>query len=355
MINKKKYEKSKITQFTKNRIIIRKGGYYPRRMYLTAILLAVLVTVFTTLLLVNVGIWFLFLYPLISLGLIVRYIYKKHLRFGEKISVNKNRVLVEFYGSSENAFRRVQIKKPSLKSMICIVSGSRYQFKLYKSNNSSISFTVIDDKSQNPLKKILAFGDFVKISENTHKDGKVLRFWSKSQKFKKTPKEVQNVSESLFEYRSDHFSITSENSILAISIKNKSKFHFILNKELQQIEYQNHNGHRQSIKFHDIASIRKEINESNPIDTNNSINVRLIVKLKNGKSIDLFSYYTYEEVPGEMEIIEIDKDFKNLTAIVDMHIKSSIDEDLDILDLEELKQEKPMILKSPLGNRNLNS
>lgn len=302
MIPRKKYEKNKITQFTKNRMIIRKGGYFPRRLYLTAIGFGMLITLFTTLLIAHTYIWFLFLFPMIVAGLIMRYFYKNHIRFGEKISINKSRIAIELYGSNT---RILQFYRDTIKSTTCTLSGLYYHFKVYKNDNSSISFSVFDAMKQDPLKAIFKFTDLKKILETTSADAKIIRYWSKSSNHKRGHREIKDISEALYEYRSDYFSITTKDNDLSIQMIGVESENIFIDKTKRIINYHSLTSNQASITFDNIVSIEKIITETSPITVSNQINIRLVAHLNDGESIDILNYKTHESILAEMDIIEI--------------------------------------------------
>lgn len=349
MIPKKKYEKSKITHSTKKNMVIRKGGYFPRRLYMTAIAFGALAAFFISIFTLRTDLWFLLLFPIISLGLAVRYFYKKHIRFGEKISINKNRIIIEFYGSSN---KKIQFKTVAIKSMTCIVDGQYHHFKIYKTNNSSVSFSILDTKKQDPLSEIIKFTNLEKVIETTSESEKVTRYWSRSIYLKRKQRVIEDISEKLYEYRSDYFSITSEDNNLAIDIKGFTSDEVYIDNTNSVIHYQTKNGSKGSIPFEDIRSIEKIITETEPIKSTNRIKIKLLVNLKNTKSIEIIEYRTHEAFPAEMEIIDMNKDFDNLAAIIDMNIKASIDKELETLDLDTLIDNRDKIILDPLENTN---
>ncbi len=322
MFFKKKYEKNKITQFTKNRMIIRKGGYFPKRFYLAAGFLGMLTTFFITLLIAYTHIWFLLLFPMIVVGMLIKYYYRNYIQFGEKISINKNRIMIDLYGSE---LKKLQFRRDTVKSMTCIKSGLHYNFKIYQTNNSSISFSVYDEKKQDPLAAILHFTNLKKVLDTSNSKEQVLRFWSKRSHHKRKLKEIKDISEELFEYRSEYFSITSKENSLIINSKADTLNRISIGENPNQLQYQTANSVG-FIYFENITSIEKVISESSPTTTSNQITVKIIVHLKNGETIEIFNFVTHEAIPGDMDIIEIENDFGNLVAIIDMKIKSSIDE-----------------------------
>lgn len=349
MIPNKKYQKSVITHFSKRKIIIRKGGYYPRRMYLAAILTALLVGLLVMAFTFKAVLGTLFLLPTILGFAEIQKFYRKHIHFGETIIIQRNKILLKLSGSNT---KQIEFKKDAIKSMICVNSGDYFQFKLYRNDNSSMSFSVRDVNQQKPLKAILKFANLKLHLENVQGQEKVMRFWSKKRNFKKTARKIENVSDDFFEYRSPYFKIESKDDVLKINIKNHLYQDLEIEKEQRTISYFDNFDEKQSIKFEEIATIKKIVTETAPLNKNNQITIRIQAKLSDGSTSDLLVFKTNEPSPEEMEIVEIDKDFKNLTSIIDMSMKSVIDEDLEILHLEELKKEHQIKLKSPLEDYN---
>ncbi len=325
-------------------MIIRKGGYFPKRLLWTIVASIMLTVFFLTLLISYTDIWFLLLYPIISAGLAIRFYYKNHIRFGEKISINKNRITLEIYGSTN---KKAIFRRGSIKALTCTISGLYYHFKIYKTDNSYISFSIHDSKNQNPLAAIIKFANLKKELETTSGNEIALRYWSKSSNNKRQEREIENVSTSLYEYRSEYFEIVSDNDCLSIQTNTSKPDNIYIDTKLKLIQYSKQAESNRSITFDEIISIEKSITETAPIKSTNQITIKVIAHLHSGESIEMMIYKTHESIPAQMEIIEMNKDFNNLVAIIDMNIKASIDEGLDRLDLNEVDHSDDLLkLKS---------
>lgn len=349
MIPNKKYQKSIITHFSKRKIIIRKGGYFPRRLYLAAILSSLLVVSLIMAFAFKAIMGALYLLPAILLGVAIRTFYREHIYFGETIRISKKGIHLQFSGSNS---RQIEFKKDTIKSMICVVTENYYKFKLYKIDNSSLSFSVKDVNQQNPLKAILKFTNLIQKFENVQGKEKILRFWSKRSHLKKAQRPIENISDNLLEYRSPYFNIESQEPLLKINIKNHLYQSLEIDKEERTISYFDDFDEKKTLKIEEIVSIQKVVTETEALKTNNKITIRIQATLSNGRITDLLVFEKDNHSPEEMEILEINKDFENLTSIVDMSIKSAIDEDLEVLDLEELNKIQSLPLKLPSKNNN---
>lgn len=329
MESERKYITNKITQFTRNRLIIRKGGYYPVRMTALICSAALFMTLVAYLFTIENNWWQTLLYPLCLILFFGPQIIRVTSVFGQKISINNKRILIQSY---QGLGSKIIFKKAHIKSMICTREGNNYHFKIWNIKNKKIEFTIANHRKRNPLDYIIGFLGVQKQHISTNKNKTTTRYWTRNLDHVREKRKIQDIGVELFDYRSDYFKISTNTNRLVINSLDE-KCRIIFDKNKRTLNYINEKQQSRSINTKLIKSIQYHIRESTPEQKGYQFSILLTATTYDNQEISLLREIHTEKDPGNLDIIDIELDYKNLVAIIDMKIKSAIDEDLDILDL----------------------
>lgn len=343
MTTTRKYKNNTITQFTDNRFIIRGGGYHSMKMVKLYTVWFLLLAFMAFLLYANNDLIKDIAFPLgISIiGGIPAINYAS--RYGHKISINQKRIFIEHYAGDKP---KKTFKRTDVKSMICTVKEDQYLITIFNIKNEEIQFTIKDKRKRNPVPYIVKNLNLKKTHTSTNGKTVTTRYWTGNSEIKRKEREIKNIGEELEEYRSDYYTITSDKNQLTIITTNIQNT-LVLDKHNRSIRFIDKKNQSRLINTDIIASINYSILESAPSQADNKVTIQLLATTIKGKTTILFRNTITEEDPSNMDILDIELDFKNLVAIMDMTTKASIDEDLDTLDLEDLENtEKIIKLKS---------
>ncbi len=288
-------------------------------------------------------------FALLALPMLLLFLYGMYLRAE---SLHENNITITKSGINiTNKYRKQSTTKTitssSIKSILLQKNGNFHDFQIYTLDNKLIKFSI----SNNEKKEILPFIEkclnVEAILENNTKDGQTLRYWSKSKK--RSPRKVPNIGEELSDYKSNYFEILHLDKIKLINSKINANS-LKINTHKETVTTIRHWHGEKIIKFKDIKQLGYHIEES----SSNRYTCTIYVKTDH-ETIVIFQDVITTNDTSEMEIIDIDLDFKNITAIIDMTIKASIDKSLDTLDLRNIPtNDQELTLKEIEKLNNLN-